>query len=424
MVIGKRVWENKFGEARILVSIWAILLLVCIIGTSAEAKGRVKQLNIKEETSNEIEKTEEEESKRFKEVYSADYSFYTIIDTKEEYTNDVENVEVNCRTVSLNTFGTINGVINGNLATTDCIANTGQYLDKYLIKGTEGDELTIEYSSASFNTFLFLISLNFTDQTTIVDDNGGGGTNSRIGIKLAKTGQYLIVVSSASASETGQYKLKIKSVSDSKSNNKKFFDLSISPNSQTIFAGQEANLIMEVKQIGADVLEMPVNLNLEVSPVDSNIMPVLWSNMVEVGKFSKIEVRTTKDLLPGTYAIKILGQQAGVVRTTFATIEVVEQSTTDFNLEVEKKDLELSPTEASEITIKINRRGGFNDKVIVTAPKSKLLDFESTKQMTTNDSLEFKCKVNKEAFGTQEILFSGKDVTGRVRTTTLTLTIR
>lgn len=424
MEIREILLRRKFKEVRILVSLCSILLLVCIIGTSAGAKGRVKEFNIKEQTSNEIEKTRAEESKRYKEVYSSDYSFYTIIDTKEEYINNVEHLEANCRTVSLNTVGTINGVINGNLATTDCIANTGQYLDKYLIKGTEGDELTIEFSSGAFNTLLFLISLNFTEQTAIVDDNGGGGTNSRIGIKLPKSGQYLIVASSVSTSEKGQYKLKIKSVSGSKSNNKKKFDLSISPNSQTIFAGQEANLVMEVKQSGANVLEMPVNCNLEISPVDNNITAVLSTNMVEIGKFSKIAVKTTTDLLPGTYAIKILGQQAGTVECTFATIEVVEPSITDFNLEVEKKDLELSPTEESEITIKIKSIGGFSGKVIVTAPKSKLLDFETTKQTTTEESLKFKCKVKKEASGTQEILFSGKDVTGRVRTTTLTLTIK
>jgi subtilisin len=105
------------------------------------------------------------------------------------------------------TFGQ---TINGTLSTSDCRLADDSFFDAYTFNGTTGQQIAISMSSGSFDTFLFL---RRPDGTVFAqDDDGGGGTNSRIPfssgfLTLPTTGVYTIIASSFSPSTTGTYAL-------------------------------------------------------------------------------------------------------------------------------------------------------------------------------------------------------------------------
>jgi hypothetical protein len=83
---------------------------------------------------------------------------------------------------------TIPQTVNGTLASTDCqnpIDNS--FYDAYSFTGTAGQQVTINMTSTTFDTYLYLMVpgettlRNLSDPNpTIQDDDGGGGTNSRL----------------------------------------------------------------------------------------------------------------------------------------------------------------------------------------------------------------------------------------------------
>jgi len=84
--------------------------------------------------------------------------------------------------------------VNGNLTTGDCPLGDGTFYDPYSFSGTAGQQVAVSMTSSEFDTFLIL---NRPDGTTLTfDDDGGGGTNSRIPpsgfITLPVTGTYTI----------------------------------------------------------------------------------------------------------------------------------------------------------------------------------------------------------------------------------------
>ena len=99
--------------------------------------------------------------------------------------------------------------VNGALSTTDCLAGDGSFYDAYTFAGTSGQQVAIAMS-AGFDTYLLLLS---PDGSVLAqDDDGGGGTNSRIPatsgfITLPAGGTYTIIANSFAASVTGPYTL-------------------------------------------------------------------------------------------------------------------------------------------------------------------------------------------------------------------------
>jgi outer membrane protein assembly factor BamB len=100
--------------------------------------------------------------------------------------------------------------INGTLATSDCPVGDGTYVDAYSFNGTAGQHISILMTSSAFDTYLFL--LNPDGSTLRIDDDGGGGTNSRIPsssgyFTLPATGSYTILANSFDVGATGAYSL-------------------------------------------------------------------------------------------------------------------------------------------------------------------------------------------------------------------------
>ena len=110
---------------------------------------------------------------------------------------------------------TLGQTINGVLATGDCISPTrgSSYGDRYTFSGTAGQQVAVELSSGTFDVYLFMI--NPDGSVLAEDDDGGGGTNSRIpgtgALTLPSTGSYIIEVSSFERFATGAYTLRLSS---------------------------------------------------------------------------------------------------------------------------------------------------------------------------------------------------------------------
>ena len=116
---------------------------------------------------------------------------------------------------------TINiGTTNGSLAAGDCRFVDDTFYDSYTFNGTAGQQVSISLSSTSFDAFVYL--LDDTLNVLGANDDGGGGTNSRLPatsgfITLPYTGVYTIVANQfppddpSTAPPTGPYTLTLAS---------------------------------------------------------------------------------------------------------------------------------------------------------------------------------------------------------------------
>ena len=105
----------------------------------------------------------------------------------------------------------IGQTVNGNLTTNDCPLGDGTFYDTYSFAGTAGQRVAVLMTSNQFDTFLIL---NRPDGSTFTaNDDGGGGTNSRIPpgsgfITLPTTGTYTIWANAFDPTDTtGSYSL-------------------------------------------------------------------------------------------------------------------------------------------------------------------------------------------------------------------------
>lgn len=101
--------------------------------------------------------------------------------------------------------------INGTLQSGDCIRNN-RFYDAYTFNGAARQRIYITLNSAQFDTYLYLYrGTNVSGTAWNYNDDGGGGTNSRIPasgyITLPSNGIYTILASSYFASNTGTYTL-------------------------------------------------------------------------------------------------------------------------------------------------------------------------------------------------------------------------
>jgi hypothetical protein len=99
----------------------------------------------------------------------------------------------------------------------------------------------------------------------------------------------------------------------------------------------------------------------------------------------------------------------------------------DFSISFNPSTINLARGQSSVFTVNINRTGNFVGNVTVIAPDTKPIKTKLTPsaQSTTGTSLNFSLKIKKAApIGNKQLTFTGRDDTGRVRTSTLTLTIR
>ena len=118
------------------------------------------------------------------------------------------NAGQNCTAAAINS----NQTVNGSLTVSDCAVGINGnifYTDVYTFNGNAGRQISIQLNSAQFDAFL---TLRLPDGSSVMNDDGGSGTNARIPagsglFTLPATGTYILEVSSSTALQTGSYTL-------------------------------------------------------------------------------------------------------------------------------------------------------------------------------------------------------------------------
>jgi hypothetical protein len=107
----------------------------------------------------------------------------------------------------------------------------------------------------------------------------------------------------------------------------------------------------------------------------------------------------------------------------------LEVSAQDFKLSFNQPQMMLTRGQSGKFIVNINRSGGFSRNVTVSPDADRLKSLKikvaQPSLSTTSTSVSFDFKVKKKApVGTQQLTFTGRDDSGRVRTSTLTLVIQ
>lgn len=98
--------------------------------------------------------------------------------------------------------------INDQLTKNDIPTGQGGFARDYVIQLQAGSHITIDLTSSSFDTIVYLIA---SDGTTVAenDDGSDGSTNSLLFTRIAKTGTYYIRARSFGEAAGGQFTLKV-----------------------------------------------------------------------------------------------------------------------------------------------------------------------------------------------------------------------
>ena len=82
------------------------------------------------------------------------------------------------------------------------------YAQQWRLRGRAGQTVTIDLASSAFDAYLFLLGPNAGAKPP-QDDDSGGRCNARLTVRLAATGDYLIVATSSERRATGPFTLTV-----------------------------------------------------------------------------------------------------------------------------------------------------------------------------------------------------------------------
>jgi len=82
------------------------------------------------------------------------------------------------------------------------------YAQQWRLAGHAGQTITIDLTSDAFDAYLFLLGPGF-ETTAPQDDDSGGRCNARLTVRLPKTGDYVIVVTTSDRLATGPFTLTV-----------------------------------------------------------------------------------------------------------------------------------------------------------------------------------------------------------------------
>lgn len=103
--------------------------------------------------------------------------------------------------------------VRGELAQGDEKMDDDSFYDLYTYMARRGERIVVRMSSDDFDTVLGVSSLNGDAdlENTVLDDDGGGGTNSRVEYTADRDGPLVIRANSLSGGETGRYTIVVES---------------------------------------------------------------------------------------------------------------------------------------------------------------------------------------------------------------------
>jgi hypothetical protein len=103
-------------------------------------------------------------------------------------------------------------MVNAELSGREAEIEDGHFSDEYEYLARKGERIVIDLSSSDFDVLVYL-GEQIDDDFNILasDDDGAGGTNSRLEFTFPEEGYYYIGVTSAGKEETGEYTLTVRS---------------------------------------------------------------------------------------------------------------------------------------------------------------------------------------------------------------------
>lgn len=104
---------------------------------------------------------------------------------------------------------TLGELTHGTLSYDDPRLSDGTHYDEYSFVARRGESIVVSLGSDQFDTFLYVGFRDFNGFREIqTDDDGGGGTNSRVGFVAPQDGVYLVRANSLTP-QTGAYFLTV-----------------------------------------------------------------------------------------------------------------------------------------------------------------------------------------------------------------------
>src|SRR5262249_19968692 len=155
------------------------------------------------------------------------------------------------------------------------------------------------------------------------------------------------------------------------------------------------------------------------------LITTLSSGSLTPGSNATLTVGVDPAATSASFGVVITGSVGQLTRTATATVNI--NAAPDFGITFGQNPLTVARKQSGSITVNINRTGGFSGNVTVSAPDTKPIKVKITQptQSTTGTNLSFGFKIKPKASpGTQQLTFSARDDSGRVRTSILTLVIQ
>ncbi|MEW6733343.1 MAG: exo-alpha-sialidase [Acidobacteriota bacterium] len=324
--------------------------------------------------------------------------------------------------ISVDSFGTVDN--NDNLLigwTDDSTANDEVFLTSINFFKAQPIINSFTPTSGAVGTDITLVGANFQDVTAVIFSNNAvvspanltvSADFTRITTKVpqgAQTGPITVVTAAGTVVSSGIFTV-----------NTGDFMLAVNPTAQTVTAGASTSFTVNVQGIG----NFTQAVNLSASAPGNGITTNFSTASVMPGGNATLTVSTSATTPANTFNITITGTSGNIVRTGTVAVNVVVP---DFALAFDPGTISLQRGKKGQIKVNVNRTGNFAGNVTVTAPDTKAIKVKITppSQSTTSTNVTFDVKIKKKApTGSQQLTFSGRDDTGRVRTATLTLVIQ
>lgn len=102
--------------------------------------------------------------------------------------------------------------VSGSLAASDARLDDGSYYDHYVYRGRPGEEVVVTMRSTAFDAYLAVGTMNGDEfDSDGTDDDGGGGTDSRLSATVGPGGVLVIRANSLAGGATGAYTVHVQS---------------------------------------------------------------------------------------------------------------------------------------------------------------------------------------------------------------------
>lgn len=106
----------------------------------------------------------------------------------------------------------VGATVQGELATGDDQLQSGEFSDVYEIAGRAGQSLLVTLRSGDFDAYLMVDGPGGFDEQN--DDDGDGGTNAALNLRLPADGTYNVIATSFEPGQSGRYSLSVLGLGD------------------------------------------------------------------------------------------------------------------------------------------------------------------------------------------------------------------